>query len=250
MTVSAVSQDIERTLKYLKAHFFDARLAQTEDEAREMMLGMIPATSTVGIGDSVTLRQIGIIDALAGRGNAIVNPFLGELTKDPSRQKEFLQLCRKTFTTDVFITGANAVTEDGKIMSVDYAGNRVAATIYGAPKVILAIGRNKIVKDVDGAFDRIRSVIAPVHAGRKARKTPCVTTGKCNDCERPDRICSVTIIVERKPAHTDLAVILVNKDLGLGWDPAWDEKRINGIRSNYLENTWAFSAALHVRKPE
>jgi len=235
-----ISQDIELTLKSLKVNRFDARFAQTVAEAKTMMLEMIPLTSSVGVGDSVTLRQIGILDELVRRGNEVINPFTWGLTQNPAKRRLFIQTCRRTFGTDVFITSSNAVTEDGKIVSIDYAGNRVAGTIHGAEKVILPIGRNKIVKDVNEAIYRIKNVIAPAHAKRKECKTPCAVTGKCNDCDSPDRICNVTIVLEKKPAHTDLSIILINEDLGLGWDPAWNEKRISEIESNYYENTWVF----------
>ena len=237
-------QDIKVTLESLKANRFDARFAQTAVKARKMMLEMIPLTATVGVGDSTTLRQIGILEELMQRGNEIVNPFTLELTKamgeNRATHRQFLETMRSTFGTDVFLTGSNAVTEDGKLVSIDGLGNRVAATIFGAPKVILTISRNKIVKDVDAAIDHIKSVIAPAHAKRKGRKTPCAVTGKCSDCDSPDRICNVTVILEKKPLVTDLSVILINEDLGLGWDPAWDEKHISEIRSNYYENTWVF----------
>ena len=239
-----MSQDIEATLKSLKANHFDARFAQTAAEAKTMMLEMIPSTATVGVGDSATLRQIGILEELTQQGNEVINPFTKELTKDmaenPALQRLFLQTGRRALGTDVFLTGCNALTKDGKIVSIDRVGNRVAGTIFGGLKVILPIGRNKIVEDVDGAIHRIKNVIAPAHAKRRERKTPCATTGKCNDCDSPDRICGITIILEKKPLYTDFSVILINEDLGLGWDPAWDEKRINQIRSNYYQNTWLF----------
>ena len=162
--ITDISQDIELTLKSLKVNHFDAQFAQTVAEAKTMMLEMIPLTSSVGVGDSVTLRQIGVLDELVRRGNEVVNPFTVELTEDPAKLRLFIQTCRRTFGTDVFITGSNAVTEDGKIVSIDYVGNRVAGTIYGAKKVILPIGKNKIVKDVNGAIYRIKNVIAPAHA--------------------------------------------------------------------------------------
>ena len=237
-------QDIEVTLGALKANHFDARFAESATEARTMMLEMIPVRSRVGVGDSATIRQIGVLAELARRGSEVVNPFTSELTqdmvRDPTKHKLFLELARKTLTTDVFLAGSNAVTQDGKIVNIDRSGNRVAGIIYGAPRVILAIGRNKIVKDVDDAIYRIKNVIAPAHAQRKGRKTPCAVTGKCNECDSPDRLCSVTIILEKKPLYTDLAVILINEDLGLGWDPTWDEKHIGKIRSSYYENTWAY----------
>jgi len=239
-----VSQDIEVTLKSLKANHFDARFARTAAEAKKMVLEMIPLTASVGVGDSATVRQIGILEELIRRGTKVINPFMQELTRgmaeNPAMHSLFVQTARRTLGTDVFLTSSNALTEDGKIVSIDRAGNRVAGTIFGAQKVILPIGRNKIVKDVDGAVYRIKNVIAPAHAKRKERKTPCAVTGKCNDCDSPDRICNITIILEKKPLHTDLSIILIDEDLGLGWDLGWDEKRISEISSNYYQNTWVF----------
>ncbi|MFC2014226.1 lactate utilization protein [Chloroflexota bacterium] len=235
-----ISKDIEQTLKSLKTNHFDARFARNAAEAKAIMLEMITVTSTIGVGDSVTLRQIGILDELSRRGNKVINPFTKGLTQDVAKHNLFIQTCRGTFGTDVFMAGCNAVTEDGKVVSVDYAGNRVAGTIFGGNKVILAIGRNKIVRNLDEAIYRIKNVIAPFHAKYKGRKTPCAVTGKCNDCDSSARICNVTIILEKKLGHTDLSVILIDEDLGLGWDPAWSEKRISKIKSEYCQNSWAF----------
>lgn len=239
-------QDIEVTLKSLKSNHFDARFAQTRAEARKLMLEMIPPTCSIGIGDSATLRQIGILEELIRRGTEVINPFTRELTQgmegNPVNRKLFHQTQRRAFGTDIFLTSSNALTKDGKIVSIDYAGNRVAGMIFGANKIILPIGRNKIVPDVDSALKRIKAVLAPVHARQKEIKTPCAITGKCSDCDSPGRICNVTVILEKKPAPIELSVILINEDLGLGWDPAWDEKRISEIRSNYNQNTWVFFA--------
>jgi L-lactate utilization protein LutB len=236
----SIPQDITRTLHALKAHGFDARFAASGAEAKSVILDLIPQESAVGIGDSVTLRQIGAIDDLVKRGSRVINPFTPELTGTSKNRKTFIGLCRQTLTADVFLTGANAVTQDGQIMSVDYAGNRVAGMIFGAEHIVIVIGRNKITRDIDEARIRIKNVITPVHAINKGRKTPCTITGKCSDCESPERICGVTVILERKLAHFDYTVILVNEDLGLGWDPDWDQNRIEAIKSAYLHNSWSF----------
>jgi len=138
--ISDVSPEIKVTLQSLKANHFDAQFAQTVAEARMVMLKMISLRARVGVGDSATLWQIGILEELIRRGTKVTNPFTREMTQNPAMRKLFLQTCRRIFGSDVFITGSNAVTEDGKIVSIDYAGNRVAGTIYGAPKVILAVG--------------------------------------------------------------------------------------------------------------
>ncbi|MFC2002222.1 lactate utilization protein [Chloroflexota bacterium] len=243
--IPAMSPEIEKTLKSLKKNRFDTRFVQTAAEAREMILEMIPQTACVGNGDSVTMRQIGILEELVTRGNKVINPFTPESTAgmldNAAMLREHVHLERMAFSSDVFLTSANAITEDGKIVSIDRAGNRVAGMIFGAPKVILPVGRNKITKDVHEAIHRIKNVIAPAHAKQKQRRSPCVVTGKCSECDSPDRLCNITIILEGKPMFTDLSVILINEDLGLGWDPTWDEKRISEIRSNYANQMWLFS---------
>ncbi|MBI4333565.1 MAG: lactate utilization protein [Chloroflexi bacterium] len=240
-----IPESIGLTLKHLRRNGFDARFARTADEASAIMLKMIPAGARVGVGDSTTLRQTGILDELRRRGDEVVNPFVPELTQDfgdpEARRRLFRETSRRTMNTDVFLAGVNAVTGDGRLVSIDYAGNRVAGMIFGAPRVILAAGRNKIVKDVEEAIWRIKNVIAPAHTRRRGRKTPCATTGKCNDCRTPARICNVTVILERRPAETDLTVVLIDEDLGLGWDPSWDNGRIARIESAYYDNSWVFS---------
>ncbi len=239
-----IPKEIALTLKSLEANGFGAYLAQAGSEAKEIMLALIPPSAIVGVADSVTLRQIGILEVLTQRGNEIINPFVPEITagikNDPVKRREFISMMRKTFGSDVFITGSNAVTMDGNIVNIDRNGNRVAGIIYAAPKVILVIGRNKIVKDVNAAIDRIKNVLAPAHTKQKRYKTPCAEKGKCYDCDSQDRICNITVILEKKPLSTDLSVVLVNEDLGLGWDPKWNEARRAKIIDNYYKYSWPF----------
>jgi len=242
---SETDNQVEKTLKSLKGNKFDARLASNGETAKKLALDLLPREVVVGIGDSATLRHIGVIKKIEERGTKVVNPFVKELTVDPKKHPLLLDTLRKTHRCDIFMTSANAVTLNGKVVSVDRAGNRVAGMIFGAPRVILIIGRNKIVGNVEEALDRIRNVIAPTHQKRKERKTPCVKTGKCEDCNAPDRACNVTVILEKCPLLTDLTIILVDEDLGLGWDPSWSEKRIESIRDEYYSATWAFKGISH-----
>jgi hypothetical protein len=93
-------------------------------------------------------------------------------------------------------------------------GNRVAAFAYGPGKVIIVAGRNKIVRDVDAAVDRIKNIAAPMNARRFGANTPCARTGRCSDCASPERICSITMIIEKQRQPGRITVILVNQDLG------------------------------------
>jgi hypothetical protein len=156
-----------------------------------------------------------------------------DIRQNPVTLRKFMDVAKVALRTDVFLTGCNAVTKDGKIVSIDYTGNRVVGTIFGVPKAILVVGRNKIVNDIDEAIYRIKNVIAPAHAKQRRRNTPCAKTGKCTDCNSRDRICNVTVTLEKKPSYTDISIIIINQDLGLSWDLSWDRERINKIKFYY-----------------
>jgi len=238
-----VTTRLEQTIHSLRANNFEARFAENSIAARQMILSSIPKDAVVGAGDSATIRQIGIIEELEKKGIRVLNPFTKELTLDPAKTATRDDISRQLFTCDVLLAGTNAVTMDGKLVNIDAVGNRVASMIFGPRKVFIVVGRNKVVKNVDEAFRRIKNVIAPFHARTKQFATPCAQTGKCSDCSAPKRICSVATIMEKKPWRTDVSIVLVDEDLGLGWDESWREDRIRRIRSNYEKVTWVFASA-------
>jgi len=155
------------------------------------------------------------------------------------------RIVKEATICDVFLTGTNALTQDGRLVNADASGNRVAGMFWGHPISVIVVGRNKIVRDLDEAFHRIRHVIAPNHArirtvelGGRERNTPCVATGECTDCRATDRICNIFTIIEGKPRRTDIHVVIVNEDLGLGWDASWPQDRMMSIRENYKGYVW------------
>jgi len=228
-------------LKNLRANNFAVHLVKDSGVARETILNMISKDAVVGVGDSATLRQIEILKELEKRGTRILNPFSQKLTTDPSKRETRHRISKEIFTCDVFITGTNAITADGKLVNIDAVGNRVAAMVFGPKKVIIVVGRNKIVRDVREALYRIKNVIAPYHAKTKHFVTPCAQTGKCSDCSSDRRICNVTTIMEKRPWRTDATIIIVDEDLGLSWDERWPTERIARIKSNYEKVTWVFA---------
>lgn len=234
---------MEETLKNLLANNFDAKLAENNNTVKKIVLSSISKNAIVGVGDSATIRQIGIVEELEKRGIRVLNPFSRELTIDAAKTMVRDDISRQIFFCDVLVSGTNAVTVDGKLVNIDAVGNRVASMIFGPRKVIVVAGRNKIVKDVDEALYSIKNLIAPFHARTKGFATPCAQTGKCSDCSAPKRICSVISIIEKRPWRTEISVILVNEDLGLGWDETWPEDRILKTKSNYEKVTWVFASA-------
>jgi hypothetical protein len=233
---------MEAVLSALNARHIRGSYAGDAGAACRRILELIPDGSTVGIGDSVSLKQLGALDALVARGVRVLDPFEpkpeGMDAEDYRKHRERLR--KETITGEIFLTGTNALTRDGRLVNVDATGNRVAGMFWGHPLSIVVVGRNKIVRDLEEAFGRVRQVIAPTHfyvrstelQGRK-RKTPCATTGECQDCRSAERGCNIFSIIEGKPSQTELHVILVDLDLGLGWDPSWPAGRIAEIREAY-----------------
>ncbi len=231
-------KDIKTVLKSLKMNRFDqVEFVEDENAATKLVLNMIPLDATVGIGGSVTIRQIGLLNQLKKRGTKVID--YAEHSHLP-----FEELLRETLHSDVFLTSSNAVTLDGKLVNIDGIGNRVAGMIFGPQKVIVVVGTNKIVRDFDEAMDRIKNFIAPFHAKTKKKKTPCVIKGYCVNCKSPGRICNVTTIIEKKPSQTNFNIILVGKDLGLGWGPSWSKKRREKMILAYRKSRKGFSRAV------
>ncbi|MEM1525390.1 MAG: lactate utilization protein [Nitrososphaerales archaeon] len=202
---------VETTIKNLIKNGFDAFYVSTKDEALKKILDMVPIEAKVGVGGSLTLREMGLIEILTKRGNSVAETWQPNLSKEVE-----LEMRRKHLTSDVFISSTNAITMDGKLVNIDGTGNRVAAMIFGPKKVIIVASVNKIVKDVDEGIERVRNVAAPMNAKRYNKKTPCAITGLCDEknCELPDRICKIITIIERRPTNTDTTIILVGEALG------------------------------------
>lgn len=227
--IGDIDQQMETVKKALEGNnFTQVECIENGEKAVRKVLDMIPQDARVGLGGSTSVRQLGILEHLRKRGTEIIND--AEQAGVP-----FDEIVRRTLFSDVLLASSNAVTLDGKLVNIDGVGNRIGGMVFGPKKVVLVIGRNKIVIDVEAAIERLKNVIAPYHARGYGAKLPCVITGHCIDCNSPARICRVTTIIEKKPSLTDVSILLVDEDLGLGWDPAWPEERKEGIASVYRQ---------------
>jgi len=203
-------KQVERTISALKKNNFEALFVPDAKAALEEVMRRIPDGATVGVGGSVTLNQIGLLDALGKRNVRLIWPF-----QQARNDEERIELVRKSFSSDIFLSSTNAVTEDGKLFNVDATGNRVGAMFIGPKSVIVISGVNKIVKDIEAAEKRVKEWTAPQNAKRLKRKTPCVETGVCADCSSPDRICNIYVTLAKRPSRTDVIIILVGERLGI-----------------------------------
>jgi hypothetical protein len=204
-----VEERAKKVIERLEAHDFKAIYVKSKAEAVEEILKHVIPNAKIGVGGSVTIRELGILDQLKVKGNLLYDHWVPGLTKEESLKTRKFQM-----TSDLFLSGVNAITLNGELINIDFAGNRTNATTYGPGKVILVVGYNKIVEDVQEAIKRIKNVAAPINARRLSIDVPCAKVGKCVDCNSPNRICRVVMIHERRPFLTDMLIILVGEELG------------------------------------
>ena len=205
-----MTNGLEEVAESLRRRGFAASCFATGAAAAAHVMELAADAKSVGFGGSMTLAALGLAETLAAAGKEIWRH------GDPKwRPEEKMDVMRRELTCDLFLTSANALTADGRLVNIDGNGNRVAASIFGPKRVVFVVGRNKIVEGgIDAAIDRIKRAACPPNCRRLNKKTPCAATGACADCSSPDRICSVTVVMDRRPSRTDAHVLLVNEDLG------------------------------------
>ena len=204
-----IEERAKKAIEKLEAHHFKAIYVKTKREAAEEISRHITPKLKIGVGGSVTIRNLGIMEQLEAGGHTIYDHWKPGLSKE-----KVLEIRKSQMTSDLFLSSVNAVTLNGELVNIDFSGNRVNATTFGPGKVILVAGYNKIVQDVQEGINRVKNVAAPINARRLNIDVPCAKLGKCVDCNSPNRICRVVVIHERRPPLTDMLIILVGEELG------------------------------------
>ncbi|MDR1832334.1 MAG: lactate utilization protein [Fusobacteriaceae bacterium] len=202
-----------QVVKNLESRNFAAYYCATKEEALQKALSLIPDGSTVSWGGSVTVAEIGLIDAV------YQNKTLTLLDRDKTTTPEDrMESMRQALLCDVYLTSTNALTEDGILVNIDGNGNRVAAQTFGPKSVIMIVGMNKLTKTFREAIVRARNYAAPANTLRISAtnplKTPCAATGSCGDCKSPDSICSFIVETRMCKFKGRTKVILVGESLG------------------------------------
>jgi len=192
--------------KNLQKKGFRVSSYETRDDARKALLSEIADGETIGIGGSVTIRELDILDALSEKNCAVYWHWLPVENATETR--------KLAANADVYLCSTNAVTEAGELINIDGTGNRVASMFYGPGRNVVVIGKNKLSSEYDAAIRRIKEIACPKNAVRLSLDTPCAKTGKCNDCESASRMCHITTIISNPPSGRDIHVMLVNEDMG------------------------------------
>ena len=197
--------NLELLQKNLEARGFTYRYFDTAQQAADYLADTIQG-KTVGIGGSMTIKNMGLYDRLKEHNDVAWHwevPGPDTLTKAGAAQ--------------VYLTSVNGIAETGELINIDGTGNRIAATLYGREKVVIVSGVNKIAPDYDQALWRARNVAAPLNARRLNRKTPCALGDevKCHDCKSPERICQgLTVLWGKMMGVKACEVVIIGEELG------------------------------------
>lgn len=208
------------TKQALENNNMKAYAVETKQEAIDLLKNLLKEKSTIAVGGSVTLNELDVINLLRNGNYNFIDRY-----EDGISREETLKRFRLGLSADYFLMSSNAITEDGCLYNVDGVGNRVAALCYGPENVIVIAGKNKIVKDLKAAEERIKTIACPKNCNRLGVESYCSKAGKClslnqdktmitDGCDSQNRICSTYVISAKQRNKDRITVILVNEELG------------------------------------
>lgn len=214
------TETVKKTVEALKRNNMEAFFCQSAEEVPALVKNLMKKGDTVTHGGSVTLEQTGVTKLLANGDYNYLDRNASGLTRE-----QIEEIYRKSFTADVYLTSANAVTESGELYNVDGNSNRVAAILYGPKSVIVVVGYNKIVKNINDAVARVKRCAAPQNTVRLNCDTYCAKTGKCvslekegsllpDGCRSEQRICCNYVVSAMQRQKNRIKVIIVGEELG------------------------------------
>lgn len=204
-----IEQKIKRTIDALEKNNINGYFLESKEELIDTIKDLIEEGSTVTCGGSMSLFELGIIDHLRSSRYEFLDRYKEGITPEEVRN-----IYVSAFDADAYFTSTNAITEDGELYNVDGNGNRVAAMIYGPKKVIVVVGVNKIVKNIDEAIKRNKNISAPANARRLNKNTPCSKIGYCVDCNSEEKICRAYTVIKSQNIKDRIHVLFINENIG------------------------------------
>ncbi len=198
---------MEEIIKNLRANGFEVIPVKDGEEALKTAKKYFAHVRSVGLGGSVTVQEIGLLSWLRKQGSFQ----LFDQYEEGITMEENVERRRKGLLADIFVSSSNAVTRSGYLVNVDGAGNRVAAQAFGPKKVLLIVGKNKIVDDVEAGFRRIEKIVAPKNVERVNKKT---FTLKKTQKYTVQNIQSVFVVIKKTDDKNRTTIILVDEELG------------------------------------
>lgn len=205
---TALAKQAETIIKNLEKRNMEGFYFETAAECTRAILNEIPDGSVIGWGGSESIKESGLMDGIQNGSYELIDRMTAK-TSEESRK-----LYARTVLADYYLMSSNAITLEGELINIDGNGNRVACLIQGPSHVILMIGMNKVVTDVESGIARVRNMASPPNAIRLNKNIPCAVTGTCHDCLAPECFCN-QIVITRRSGHTGrIKVYLVGESLG------------------------------------
>lgn len=202
-------KQVEKTIKNLELHNMMGIYVEDELELLGKLSELIEEGSMIGVGDSVTLEETGVLRYLRQNKFEFLDKYKQGLIREEKR-KIYIQ----NFSADTFMCSTNALTEDGYLFNIDGNGSRVAPMLYGPKQVIIVVGINKLVSNLEEAQKRVRNYAAVLDAKRLNKDTPCTKIGTCVDCKSPNRICNDFVTITGQFEKNRIKVIIIGKSFG------------------------------------
>ncbi|MDE5670200.1 MAG: lactate utilization protein [Eubacterium sp.] len=209
---------IKKTMEHLEKNGIKPFFVETKEEVVPLVKSLVPEGSTVSNGGSVSLDETGVFSLLE-------SGYYDFIDRRGLAGEELRDCYIKAFGCDAYFCSSNAVTENGELYNVDGNSNRVACIVFGPRQVIMVVGINKIVPDINAAIQRVKECAAPSNTQRLNCKTPCAATGHCisldsenplmcDGCKSPQRICCNYVVTAQQRHKDRIKVIIVNEELG------------------------------------
>lgn len=219
-----IRQECQIAVKSLIKNNFEAYYCDSIEDARKLVLSLIPDNGVLGFGDSHTIFALELDDELEKKNciaiphTCAVNNYAMEHDSSGFKvigtKQEMREILRQYLVANVFMLGANAITIDGQIINIDGTGNRIAGSLYGSDRIIIVAGANKIAKDLNAGLERIRFVAAQMNNIKYSNELACNKKGICKECRSEERNCNITSIIHKRPYGSDFHVILIGEELG------------------------------------
>ncbi len=212
-----MTETVQKVMDNLRKNRIAVDYVSSKGEVLPLVKSLIPEGSTIASGGSQSLAETRVIKWLKSGECRYLDRMAPELTPE-QRQEVTLDGGR----ADVYLCSSNAVTEAGELYNVDGNCNRISAIAFGPKKVIMVVGINKIVPDLDAAVRRVKTVAAPLNTKRLNCDTYCHNTGVCMGleggmtagCSSPARICCNYLVSAQQRVPDRIHVILVGEPLG------------------------------------
>ncbi len=215
-----MTEQIKNTIEALKKNNMLPFYAEKKEDIMPIIKELIKEGDSVAFGGSVTLDSIGSVEELRNGNYDIIDRYKSDISPE-----ERIKCFKKAFTADVFLTSTNALTVKGELVNVDGNGNRVAAMIYGPDSVIVVAGINKLVKNSEEGFERIKKIAAPKNCVRLGIESYCYYKGSCmalcdsehslsDGCKAQGRICCDYVVQGYQRAKDRIKVIICGEALG------------------------------------